>query len=363
MTKKKKIGIITFHKAHNYGAFLQCYALQEFLRSIGHEAFVIDYDRKDLWEGYHWFKMQDIVFCFQKINKIPNRIIKLLIRWYRSIPRFYKFAYIQKKELRLCPILEIENKPFDLILIGSDQVWNTDITHGFDMYYWGDFSRPTITKIATYAASLKNKWSSEVACKVKKYLEKLNAISVREQHTVDWIKELNPQLDPILVPDPVLLLDDSYWSNIACKPKKTSYVFFYQAMTSDNVYSVAKDIAKRYNKELIILSADVNGPNSICARNASPAEFLGWIKYADIVVTSSFHATAFSIIFNKDFYCVDLQMGEDNRSKNILKTFGLENRFIQTVEDLSRVNIQYPQHIQNIMNSIQEIAKAYIENI
>jgi hypothetical protein len=56
-------------------------------------------------------------------------------------------------------------------------------------------------------------------------------------------------------------------------------------------------------------------------------------------------------------------MGEDNRSKNILKTFGLENRFIQTVEDLSRVNIQYPQHIQNIMNSIQEIAKAYIENI
>ena len=194
-------------------------------------------------------------------------------------------------------------------------------------------------------------------------MEKLNAISVREQHTVDWIKELNPQLDPTLVPDPVLLLDDSYWSNIACKPKKTSYVFFYQAMTSDNVYSVAKDIAKRYNKELIILSADVNGPNSTCARNASPAEFLGWIKYADIVVTSSFHATAFSIIFNKDFYCVDLQMGEDNRSKNILKHFGLENRFIQTVEDLSRVNIQYPQHIQNIMNSIQEIAKAYIENI
>lgn len=363
MTQKKKLGIITFHKAHNYGAFLQCYALQEFLRSIGHDAFVIDYDRKELWEGYHWFKMQDIVSCFQKINKIPNRIFKLLIRWCRSIPRFYKFAYIQKKELRLCPISEIENKPFDLILIGSDQVWNTDITHGFDMYYWGAFSHPTMTKIATYAASLKNKWSSKIACEVKMYLERLNAISVREQHTVSWIKELNPQLNPTLVPDPVLLLNDSYWSKLARKPKKTSYVFFYQAMNSDKVYSVAKDIAKKYNKELIILSADVNGPNSTCARNASPAEFLGWIKYADIVITSSFHATAFSIIFNKDFYCVDLQLGEDNRSKNILTQFGLENRFIQTAEDQNRVNLPYPQNIQNIMNSIQEIAKAYINNI
>lgn len=101
MTKKKKIGIITFHKAHNYGAFLQCYALQEFLRSMDHDVFVIDYDRKDLWEGYHWFKMYDILFCFQKINKIPSRIVKLLIRWCKSIPRFYKFAYIQKKRIAL----------------------------------------------------------------------------------------------------------------------------------------------------------------------------------------------------------------------------------------------------------------------
>ena len=107
--EQKRIGILTFHRAHNYGAVLQCFALQEFLRSLGHDAYVIDYNNHDLWEGYDWFKSYEVGYCFQKLSKIPTRIIKLFIRWFKSIPRYYKFKRFQEKQLCIVPKKDIQN--------------------------------------------------------------------------------------------------------------------------------------------------------------------------------------------------------------------------------------------------------------
>ncbi len=336
----KRIGILTFHRAHNYGAVLQCYAMQCFLQSQGYQANVIDYNKKELWDGYNWYDKEDVRFAFSSFRKIPTRCIKLLIKWFKVIPRYYKFIRFQKRQLELCSTDEITWNPFDLILIGSDQVWNTEITHGFDPFYWGTFERPASTKVASYGASLKRFWDKSDWPIVSELLTRLDAVSVREESVATRIQELGAGIVPVVVPDPVFLLSSKQWDSLAKKPAvKDPYVFFYQARDSEYVYDVAQRIADEKKMKLIVLSANVKGRNSNECRSASPAEFVGWIQNADFIVTSSFHATAFSIIFKKDFCCVDLNLGEDNRLRNTLQRFNLSERYIRSYEDFSSLQV------------------------
>ena len=110
----KRIGILTFHRAHNYGAALQCYALQEFLCELGYDFKVIDYNNRDLWKGYEWYKKEDVRFALSKPGKVLKRCVKLLIKWHQTMPRYYKFVRFQNHKLHLCPTSEISSNPFDL---------------------------------------------------------------------------------------------------------------------------------------------------------------------------------------------------------------------------------------------------------
>lgn len=355
----KRIGILTFHRAHNYGAALQCYALQEFLCELGYDVKVIDYNNRDLWKGYEWYKKEDIRFALSKPGKVLRRCVKLHIKWYQTIPRYKKFVRFQEHELQLCSTNDISDNPFDLVLIGSDQVWNTDITHGFDIYYWGQFDRPGNTKVATYAASLKKIWKNEDLPLVTQYLKSLNAISVREMDVANKIIEIDSSLNPIVVPDPVFLLSANDWKKMAKAPRiKEPYVLFYQAMDSERVYDIACSIAQLRRKKLVVLSANVNGRNSKESKSSSPAEFVGWIMNADLVVTSSFHATAFSILFRKEFYTVDLKAGPDSRLKNVLAGFHLEDHFIGSFDECQEVQ---PFDCQERIDSLQKTASHYVK--
>ena len=183
-----RIGILTFHRAHNYGAVLQCYALQEYLLQQGHDVHVIDYNRKELWCGYEWrMKSYEKQVVRQNLLKFPIRLFKYL--WYNKkiISRYYKFKFFQESELHLADEKTILSHPYDLILIGSDQVWNTEITQGLDPYYWGTFERPPYTKVATYAASMRKEWHSEYLDMIHENLKKLDGISVREKNLIDLI--------------------------------------------------------------------------------------------------------------------------------------------------------------------------------
>ena len=329
-----RIGILTFHRAHNYGAVLQCYALQQYLLHQGHDVYIIDYNRKELWCGYEWrMKIYENQVVKQNILKFPVRLFKYL--WYNKkiILRYYKFKYFQERKLRLADVKTIFSHPYDLILIGSDQVWNTEITQGVDSYYWGTFKRPTSTKVATYAASMRKEWHKKDLEVIYKNLKKLDGISVREKNLIGYVNVLFPDLNPTYVPDPVLLLTSSQWEKIAKHPKiKGDYIFLYQAENTDRVYNVAKKLSQREGMPLIVLSANVRADNTKECHASSPQEFLGWILNAKIVVTSSFHALAFSILFQKDFYAMNLKAGKDERLNNLLSYFQLENHLIDDIE-------------------------------
>lgn len=358
-----RIGILTFHRAHNYGAVLQCFALQRFLQNQGHQVKVIDYTKKDLWRYYEWFKREEVRYALSSPKKALNRCAKLCLKWARIAPRYYAFVRFRKHNLDLCSLNEIDRHPFDLILIGSDQVWNPSITNGFDVYYWGQFNRPPKTKVATYAASLMRIWNKEDLQRVHEYLKSLNAISVRERDVAIFLKGLDSSLDPVVVPDPVFLLSVLEWKGKAIEPPiDEAYVFFYQAKDSEDVYQIAARLASEKKKRLVVLSANVNGRNSYEARNASPLSFLGWIKNAEMVVTSSLHATALSIILNKDFICVDLGVGEDRRLKSLLEIFGLGHRFIHTYDDLCTLSFE-PYDCNEIIHCLQNTAARFIASI
>lgn len=356
-----RIGILTFHRAHNYGAVLQCYALQQYLLSLGHDAYVIDYNKKELWEGYNW-RDRYYESLIRRISfKMPIRLFRYVKRKRKPFLRYRKYQYFQEHILRLSPVESIMKDPYDLILIGSDQVWNTEITHGFDPYYWGTFDHPATTKIATYAASLRAIWKKEDHDKVFRYLKNLDGISVRENATKGYLNKVFPQLEISLVPDPVLLLPSSQWEDISIRPKiRKPYVFFYQAEAIDKIHHLAEEIAKRRGLLLITLSANVNAVNSKECHTSSPQEFLGWILNAELVVTSSFHALAFCILFQKKFYAVNLNTGQDERLNNLVTKFGLQDRLIDSEDEFKALK---PFENEIILAQMKTDVDAYLNSI
>lgn len=356
-----RIGILTFHRAHNYGAVLQCYALQQYLLSLGHDAYVIDYNKKELWEGYNWRDRHYESLICRISFKMPIRLFRYVKRTRKPFLRYRKFQYFQEHILRLSPVESIMKAPYDLILIGSDQVWNTEITHGFDPYYWGTFDHPDTTKIATYAASLRAIWKKEDHDKVFRYLKNLDGISVRENATKGYLNKVFPQLEVSLVPDPVLLLSSSQWEDISIRPQiRKPYVFFYQAEAIDKIHHLAEEIAKQRGLPLITLSAYVNAVNSKECHTSSPQEFLGWILNAELVVTSSFHALAFCILFQKKFYAVNLNTGQDERLNNLVTKFGLQDRLIDSEDEFKELK---PFENEIILAQMKTDVDAYLNSI
>ena len=117
-----RIGILTFHAAHNYGAVLQCYSLQEYLKSLGHEVYVIDYQNDRMLAVYKRFRVERILRKnpIHMVNSLFNEI-SLFRRRKKRHSAFHKFI---AEKLNLTSVETIERLPFDIIFIGSDQVWS-----------------------------------------------------------------------------------------------------------------------------------------------------------------------------------------------------------------------------------------------
>lgn len=332
-----KIGILTFHRAHNYGAVLQCYALQTYLNYCGHDTVVIDYVLDDLLNCYKYFERRR----FLRWNVFA--ILKEFYLLYPRKQRYLKFEYFISKYLKKASIESINSNPFDYIIVGSDQVWNDKLTKGFDNYYWGNFPHPSQTKIISYAASLETLWDKTMKGTVASLLKNFYSISVRESKVRDYLCAIMPEIKVQTVVDPTLLLHPKQWESLAIMPKiKEHYVFYYQVRKSSVGIEYARRVSKKKNVRLIVLSADVELDNSNLCIAASPREFLGWIKYADYVVSSSFHGTVFSLVFNKQFVSISNKTADD-RVFNLLNGLGLEKHIINS-EDVEILEERYVIH-------------------
>lgn len=335
-----KIGILTFHCVHNYGAVLQAYAMQRFLRLSGHEAFLIDYRPDYLVTPYRLFALK-AYWTRPYVKAVKTIVSRFLLlsqsrKRRKGFDRFISQLPLAKRQSGK------EKQDWDAFVFGSDQIWNPDLCKGLDCMYWGDFEEAKGKKKIAYAASMGDTLLTESEKEYcRKALSSFDAIGVRESSLQTLLASLLEK--PIeLVLDPSFLLPVSEWDKLAMRPNhKRPYVLVYQVKENPKVKVLAERMACLLDAEIVELKAWLSLSRQTPYQCATPEAFLGYFKYAACVVTTSFHGTAFSLIFNKPFYTVRLNTAADLRSASLLETLSLQSRFVEAEASLSFSDIDY----------------------
>lgn len=318
--KKLKIGILTFHNADNYGAVLQCYALQEALKKNfpDCDVSVVDYRNAEIEKAYR------IIQCRKTI--LGN--FTQFLYFPKTFKKRHNFVDFRKKYL--CTGSSQYND-YDVIFYGSDQIWNFDITGGDLVYFGKNFNG---IKIA-YGASDGGKINGAEEG-VKNLLDDFNSISCREKSLSEKISCVMNQEIPTVC-DPVFLLSKDEWLKIAEKPREQNYILAYKISENldfdDEVERCASRLGKKVVQIVYIKSLrKFFYKKQHFAEGISVEIFLGYIANADLVITTSFHGTAFSLIFERPFYVLKLQNGA-GRVTDLLETLSLSGRYVERIPD------------------------------
>lgn len=319
--EKRKIGIMTFHYAHNYGAMLQAYALKTFLTDLGYDSQVINYIPEYMMMKYYHINRANIFLSFKR------SIILDYIKRLRNIKRFNSF---EKEELDIKgkkltkEQLEMLTSKFDYLVFGSDQIWNTFITKN-DYTYFGNFS--DIKKVS-YAASSGNAIDTKQYDEaVSKNLYSFIDISVREKNAQEYLKRKH-NIKAEYVIDPVFLLKQDKWKELLSKNElpciEKDYVFYYTIQKNDVLEKECNKFVENSKLNLLTAHGEMKkmNTNAEIVSGVGPIEFLQLINEAKYVFTNSFHALAFSIIFRKKvFICAHTETG--NRVIDLLNEAGV----------------------------------------
>ena len=324
----KRIGVITFHRAINYGAVLQAYALNESIQKLGYEPVTIDYKNTFIDKSYDYK-----LFNF----KTMKSLITGILLYTRLIKKKKSFEDFRAKYFNLDPITDLYSeksikhlRSYKSFITGSDQVWNYSMTE-FDIAYFLDFVSDSQKK-NSYAASFGfDHIPEEYTNKYKELLKRFNHISVREEQGVALIKKLlNRRAELVLDPTMLLSIDD--WNKISRNYKdKKEYILIYQLVNSQTLIDFAVNLSKETNCEIIYINDALKKRiKATYVSGVGPQEFLGLLKNAKYIVTNSFHGVAFSITFNKLFFVEMLPPPAkvNSRLENILETFNLRSRQI-----------------------------------
>lgn len=321
-----RIGILTFHCARNYGAMLQCYALQEWLSACGHDVSVLNY-RPDYMDcdtpKFRWWYLKPTS---------PLRSLKRVCRIFPTLKRRHRlFEYFEKAFFRLTPPLACKSDldrvaaGYDCIIIGSDQVWNSR-HNGADPVWYGDISASV--RLVAYAASAGDARREDLELLIKG-LDRFAYVSVRESKLSEAITSLCPDASQEIVCDPVFLSDPKIWSKWLENKRKKPYVLVYQGRSNNNIIRIASEIAGKNKAEVISVDCYANSFTSKVKHvDVAPDGFVSLVNNALCVVTSSFHAAAMSMILHTPFFVVRLDDGADERAHDCLLKMGLAERMI-----------------------------------
>ena len=282
-----KIDILTFHSARNYGAVLQCFALQEHLKQNGHEVYVIDYRPYYLNNDKHKrLKRNPLYYCIKTIIYKGN---------YKRLNPFKSF--IQNK-LNTYPTTKLDKQSFKAFICGSDQIWNFKICgNTYDNMYFAVFPEAKNAIKVSYGASMgSTQMTEEQKDLFHSLIKNFDAISVREENIKNFIyNEFG--ISSTLVLDPTLLVDYRVFDKIAIPPKRRrKYVLVYEIQHVEGLIEIAQKIAGEISAEVIQLNGRFSTYFKIGVKNIqgrTPEEFIGYFKEAAFVVTTSFHGTAF----------------------------------------------------------------------
>ncbi|MBE6684090.1 MAG: 4Fe-4S dicluster domain-containing protein [Ruminococcaceae bacterium] len=358
----QKIGIATIYVNTNYGANLQAFATCKYVNSIGYDTYVLDYysasGRLLPWLYKSWSNEKNKTFK----RKIKLGAALMLSAGWKS-KRIEAFKTFRKKYIKATPKYrtahDCEEFGLDAVICGSDQVWNIGITEGINYVYFGDIQG--VKKRISYAASMgKIAFQPKEEKEVKRLVSELDYCSVREEDAAQYLSALTER-EVELVCDPVFLLDKSDYEEVSSKRLiKKDYVLLYSVVHNEDLTAIAKDYADKHGIELIeICSAKYKHATHKQIVTYGPSEFLSCFKYAKNVFTNSFHGTAFSLIFEKDFYIVDNKHG-GSRITNLLGKVGLSNRLVSEKIDKDFDPIDYSES-KKLLSEYVSFSKAFLD--
>lgn len=307
------IGMLTFHWADDYGALLQAYALKRRLEALGGETEVIPYAPVKL-TGRYWFcpvyaRAEGGAIRYKPWGYLLRRNLALGMDFWvrrRRMARFRRRYLTAKPPVRRADKISLAG--YEAVFVGSDQVWNPDITVDLDDAYIGNVPGREGCRWVSYAASASgHAFTRDEEEKLRRFVGGgFAGISLRERGDARRLEELlGRKVWDVL--DPALLVEASHWRELAEPPKDgegEEYILLYLTEPHEGLMRCARALSARLGKKLVALgqprhlgwAGDVNVRAGI-----GPEEFVGYLDRAGWVLTNSFHATAFSVLFEKPF--------------------------------------------------------------
>jgi len=375
-----RIGIVTYwYAVDNYGGMLQSYALQRYLRDLGHDAFLIR------------FKSVVFISVFKKKIKNILRILHILpnykeltkaLQQQNKCLKLRNFAGFRDKNIALSPKIYKslkEIKKFypkaDLYITGSDQVWACDLTNPNDWIFYLDFGNKD-TKRISYAASFGFSYFPVIdKMKFKELLSHFDLISVREDNGISICKKNN--FNALRCVDSTFLLSKyRYMSLMSPRKYQEPFVFLYlvNVSTPEEIHwSQLKYLFETKNIKYIITTGSGYSPakeifDGAIYDYATVEEWLSNIYYSEIVLTSSFHGVALSIILQKDFIYLPLRGKNgsgNNRITDLLNSAGLQIRYTDNIEEVKRLmneHIDYKHINDNLLEKLISESVIFLNN-
>lgn len=345
--------IVTFHCVPNYGAVLQAYGLQEYLKTVFKEVRVLDYRPATLLKEYkniNSYSLGSVVFSIWSL--LPFIAKK---KYFAQFEKRFNLSDVVGKNAE-----DFKGLTSDYLFCGSDQIWNPDVTHGFDPVYFGAFKTNSNPKIISYAASLgKNVFSKQELFRMKTLLEHVNVISVRETDAQDLLsKDLN--IEATVVADPTILAGSEVFNPLVKDVRYKKYLFVYTLTNNPKTLQVAKEVAKKKGLQIVQVNGNrkpFHKPNHTIINDAGPEEFLSLLYHADFVVTDSFHGTVFANMFHVPYITIPHKT-RGGRMVTLLSELGMLDCLTELV-DVSEKSIDWSVVDSNLLR-IRKISIDFI---
>lgn len=360
--RRKKIGIATIVALNNYGAVLQSYALVAELNNLGYAAEIIDFREVGQDDCNMFVKIKGVKDVLRNLRKLPH--------YKAHKQRMLLFNNFVTKYLPLSPNYfsgELENidERYDILCTGSDQTFNV-LLNAFKKEFFLTFCQD-LPKIS-YASSFGeycNNFSETEKKWIKEQLLKYKYLSIREKNGVELVKSLTSRTDIMQVLDPTLLLDSEHWKKLIKNQNKKNerYILFYSVLSKPWVVEKVCEISQATG--LLVYAPHLQNQYEIGCKfkrviECGPCEFLKLIANAELVLTTSFHATVFSFQFEKPFYSFIL--GEGNRIGSFLELVNLKERAItenQTIDIGLEIDYTLPKVL---LDKERNASRNYLEN-
>lgn len=323
-----KAGIVTFEKAINYGTSLQAVALLKVLRAQGADASFISHRCEEIDKTsrvFDWKQARSPVYALAHLYNLD-----VALKRQSAFRDFWEKYYVFGSE---------EPADYDVVVAGSDQVWNYNLT-AKDWFYYLDYPKGETQKVS-YAGSFGlAQIDPALQPTIRPLLENFDYISVREQTAAGLVEEICGRKVPVVL-DPTLLLDRQQWSEMADPAfSHKGYIFVYTVFNSDSLWEYAYDLSRKTGLPIRTISySKLHRKKAEYTFDAGPAQWLSHMLNADYVVTNSFHGFAFSVNFEKQFYyeLPPHSSGVGSRLLDMAQTYGVTGRELKH-RDESAIN-------------------------